>query len=135
MYFSMYFTMYFLVESQNIKRQNTMQAKAADENLERITQEIIRRERECKTFKEDIQREKTRTRKQLREMQETVYDLEHRLNLTENENKKLFEKLKNNEVDVENLKMLNKRKEEEMNEKVGIIEKLKDEVTNYEMKL
>lgn len=126
--------MHFLVESRNIKRQKIKQAKATDKNCERLKQEIIQREHECKIMKEYNERERTRIRKQLSEMQEIVNDLEERLNLASNENKNLFEKFKNNEVDVEILKVLNKRKEQEVNEKITNIEKLKGEVTNSEIK-
>lgn len=50
------------------------QAKATDEYCERLKQEINQREREYKLMKEDIQREKTKSQMQLRDLQETVYD-------------------------------------------------------------
>lgn len=91
-----------------------MQAKAVDKKCERLMQEIVQRERE-----------ETRTKVQLRELQETLHDLEDRLNLTENDNRNLFAKLKKSEVEVE----------QEVYEKVNIIETLEGQVTYYERTL
>lgn len=126
---------YFLVEFRNFKTQNIMQAKAAEENCERRMQEIIQRERECKTISEGMEREKIRTKEQLTELQETVHELQDRLDRTQNENKNLFEKLRDSEVEVETVKMLNQRLAHEANEKLSIIEKLEGQITYSEIKL
>lgn len=92
-----------------------MQAKAADEQRARLTQEIACRESENKLIKDDIQREKVRTKNQLRELHETKHDLEERLNLAIKENIKLSGKLKISESKVASLMMLNLQKEQEGN--------------------
>src|SRR6218665_1717483 len=115
--------MYFYLESRNIKRHSIMQAKVADENRERLLQEIVQRERECNAMREYSQREKTTANTQLRELQEKLYELQDRLRLTLNENKHLLEKLKKSEDEVEKLKVLNTRKAQEVDEKVIIVEK------------
>lgn len=127
--------MYFLVESRNLKRHSIIQAKAAEENCERLLQEIARRERECSIIREHNQRERTKTKTQLREIQEKVYELQDRLDLTQNENKNLFEKLRKSEVEVDKLKVLNIRHAQEVDEKAMIIEKLSGQVASSEVKV
>lgn len=112
-----------------------MQAKVADENRERLLQEIVQRERECNAMREYSQREKTTANTQLRELQEKLYELQDRLRLTLNENKNLFEKLKKSEDEIEKLKVLNTRKAQEVDEKVIIVEKPSGQVTYSEVKV
>ena len=112
-----------------------MQATAADENCERLMHDIIQRERECRIIKEDIQREKTIAKKQLRELEETVHELEDRHKLTENDNINLCAKLKQSEVDIEVLLMLIEQKEQEVYKRVITIAKLECDVEKYEIKL
>lgn len=126
---------HILVESRNIKRQNIIQAKAADENCERLMQETIQRERECKLVKEEIQREKTKAKTQLRQLQERINELEDRLTVAEKENRNLSVKFEKSEVEVENLKKLNLRFAQEANERLNLVEKLEGRVTYSEMKL
>lgn len=81
-------------------------------------QEINRRESEHKTFIEVIQREKTNSKTHIMQLQGRINELEDRLNATENEKRNLFVKLKKSDIEVESLKALNKRHEQETNEKL-----------------
>lgn len=129
---------YFIVELRNITRQNTRQVKTAAENCEIPTQEMFQRESECKTIIEQFRDAKDKLFHKdiaLREPTTKLEETEEKLLKAEAKILESEAKIVAMDKYIDDLKMLNQRNEQKVNEKVSIIANLQGKLVESEVKL